>query len=446
MSKSSMMSLFRVTAAGCLLLNATTSWAAEAQPPQPLPEPLTLEYALSLASDASHPEQQIFEADIRAAQADKLTAESGLGLNTWVEARLRFYQPPVNLFPDESRDDHRLGIFVDKTLYDFGRTRALVSAADKQIESSRILYQNSLRNRRIQIMQHYFDVLLADMNFYRYNEEMAVVYVALDKLRDKYEMGQVSDLQVLEKESEYQKVRKLRARSQNLQRVTRARLAYVLGHPGDLPGTVAKPESLPQLERKLAEVEILQQQALRESPRIRSLRAEITAARSLVDAANADGKPRLIGSAEASAYSKVRARNDTWRVNVILTVPLTTGGKVDAATSRERAEVYRLKAELSDLEEQIRQEVLELWLEIEGLYLQRDEMQTRTDYREIYLDRSRALYELEVNTDLGDAMVRVTETEREKLATDYAIVLAWEKMDLLTGNHGAEMKQSQEAK
>ena len=73
-------------------------------------------------------------------------------------------------------------------------------------------------------------------------------------------------------------------------------------------------------------------------------------------------------------------------------------------------------------------------------------MQTRTDYREIYLDRSRALYELEVSTDLGDAMVRVTETEREKLATDYAIVLAWEKMDLLTGNNPDEYKQPQDVK
>ena len=55
------------------------------------------------------------------------------------------------------------------------------------------------------------------------------------------------------------------------------------------------------------------------------------------------------------------------------------------------------------------------------------------DYREIYLDRSRALYELEVKTDLGDAMARVSEAERNYLETQFKIDIVRSKIELEVG-------------
>ena len=43
-----------------------------------------------------------------------------------------------------------------------------------------------------------------------------------------------------------------------------------------------------------------------------------------------------------------------------------------------------------------------------GSRRQLEALQVRGDYRELYLDRSRALYELEVKTDLGDAMTEIS--------------------------------------
>jgi hypothetical protein len=60
-------------------------------------------------------------------------------------------------------------------------------------------------------------------------------------------------------------------------------------------------------------------------------------------------------------------------------------------------------------------------------------MRAQKDYRELDLDRSRALYELEVKTNLGTAMVEYTGAEREMVMTDFRIVLAWEQLDSLTG-------------
>ena len=414
-----------------LYVSVSTSNAAEINQSRILPEPLTLDYALAQVHQA-HPLLRQGEAGIRAAEADKGLANARNGFNSRVIARLRYFEP-ASIVVDQSHDDHRLGIIVDKTLYDFGRTGSLVNDANNRIKSERLKLKEILHQRRIKIMRAYFDVLLADVQFYRYNEEMAVEYINYDKLKNRQELGQVSELVVIEAETKYMKIRKLRTQSQGLQRITRSRLAYIIGHAGNLPSTVSRPTNLPHLQRKLPDAEILQQKALDTNPILRALRAEAMAAKSRIEAAEAESMPLLIGSAEANAYSRVRARNDAWRVNLILTVPITTGGRVDAATAKERAELYRVNAELADQGEAIKQHVLELRLELESLKLQREELITQSDFRELSLDQSRALYEMEVKTDLGNAMVKVTETEREVLATEFNIVLAWEELDAITG-------------
>ena len=407
--------------------------AAEQEQPglAPLPEPLTLDYALSQVN-ITHPDLQVTEAAIKAAQAEQQLVESDTGIKSRIIGRLRWVEPP-SFNPDRTHDDHRVGILVDKKLYDFGRTSSRLQAVQQNIESQQILYEDTRQQRRIEIMQRYFDVVLADLQFYQFNESMAVAFVELDKRRDRNELGQVSDIQVLEQEAEYQRIRKLRFQSQNRQRLTRARLAYVLGRPGQLPEIVSRPENLPQLLRSLPEVELLQAQAMEKSSLLRALRAQIAAGQAQLAAARAGDNPVLYGNAQANAYSKERANYDKWRVGVQLEVPLTTGGRVDADAAKQQAELYRLQAELTASEEQIKQTVLELWLELDALLIQREQMQTQQNYRELSLDRSRALYELEVRTNLGDSMVRVTEAERHAVLTDFNIALAWEKMDVLTG-------------
>lgn len=417
-----------------LLVSSRTSLSSTQEEAElsPLPEPLTLEYALSQV-DIIHPDLQVNEAAIKAARAEQQQLESDTGINTRLIGRLRWVEPP-SFNPDRSRDDHRIGIEVDKTLYDFGRSDSSLQAVQQKLVSQKLLYEESRQQRRIEIMQRYFDVVLADLSFYQHNEAMAVAFIELDKRRDRNELGQVSDIQVMEQEAVYQRVRKQRFASQNRQRMTRARLAYVLGRPGQLPDTVSRPDTLPHLSRKLPEVEQLQLQALQNSHVLRAIRARVSATQAELAAARAGDNPVLYGLAEANAYSKERANYDKWRIGVQLEVPLTTGGRIDADAAKQQAELYRLQAELAAAEEEIKQLVLELWLELDALLIQREQMQAQMDYRELDLDRSRALYELEVKTDLGDSMVRVTEAEREALLTDFNVALTWEKMDTLTGN------------
>ena len=114
-------------------------------------------------------------------------------------------------------------------------------------------------------------------------------------------------------------------------------------------------------------------------------------------------------------------------------MPIYSGGRTAADVARRRAEVSEARAELARQELEVRQAVLDLWLELNTLYVQREKVAALSVYRDLYLDRSRALYEMEVKTDLGDSMARTTEARLRRAEVEYQIALAWARLDAVLG-------------
>lgn len=420
------------------VLSCSPSAAEQTPAVESLPEPLTLEYALSLVDEMT-PELQQRQADVLAAEAGLKDAESLTGFNAYLEARAQWIEPAA-VASDQGDADHRLGLIANKTLYDFGRSSAAQSAANYKLFASQLQLADARRQRRLLIMQRFFEVLLADLQFYRYNEEMAIVFIAMDRTKDRRELGQASDLDVLEKEVENQRIRHLRYKSENEQRRSRARLAQALNRPGKLSSTVAMPE-LKDTKRKLAEVEAYQKAALENNATVKALRLRVAAAEQSVAQARSSNNPRLKGQLEAYSYERELGSNDKWRAGVTLEIPLWTGGTSDASVAKAQAVLYRNRARLHEIEITIEQAILETWLELDVLRIRLQEMETAADYRELYLDRSRALYEMEVKADLGDAMVRVSEAERNLRKVQFDISLGWARLEALVSQDLNLIKQ-----
>ncbi|MET0047229.1 MAG: TolC family protein [Sedimenticola sp.] len=396
-----------------------------------LPEPLTLAYALSLADEA-HPELEQYRARLEGARAhdDELAAADDLKFG--LEAQLRVVEPSYKA-TNNSSNDSRLKLKLQKRLYDFGRTDAARQAAGFAIQGNHWDYIDARQQRRLEIMDNYFKVLLADLQYLRDNEVMTMAFLRWNKLQDTKETGKVSDIDLLEKESIFRRELKKRSLTENMQRVSRARLAISLNRPEQLPSEL-EPPALDVLKREAGELEELTRQALDNNPRLKALRARVKAAEQDVAYARAGGGPTIRGEVEAAAYNKVTGSRDPLAAALILELPLSNGGAVDAGVARKRAQLRERRAALLQAERDVRQAVLELWMELKSLKLQVSEMEILGDYRELYLDRSRALYELEVKSDLGDAESRIVDAQLQKMKTEFDTALAWARLDALRGS------------
>lgn len=405
----------------------------------PLPSPLTLEYVMQNVGQ-THPDLLQAQSQIDLHNASLLQAESAYGLRAYVLGEARYIEPSP-IAPDPNQEDHRVRLVAEKRLYDFGRTANAEQAARSDVKSSEWLYENARNQYRINVMEAFFNVLLADLQFIRNNEAMSGAFINYDRIRMRNEMGQRSDIELLEAQSQYQSVRRNLYASQASQRSTRSRLANILHRPGELVAEIVEPENL-EVNKPLPEVEELQAVALTNNPVIKALRAQVEAAEKRLYSARAGYWPTIDGAAQVADYERLGGNYNDWEVSLIVNVPLLTGGTINAQVTRQQAELIRFKAKLEKAQMDVQQAVLENWQLLDTLRIEREETQALLDYRDLYLDRSRALYEMEVKTDLGDSMVQVSEARLRLAKAKFSTVLAWARLDALLGKEVYGVKEN----
>ena len=414
------------------LLLAGAAHATESPPAStPLPSPLTLEQALALAESA-HPDLDRARARLTAAQAGLDQAESTNGVRAFIDITPQWVLPSVRT-DDEMVNDSRARLLLSKRLYDFGRTASMSEAARAEIAARELALLDTRQARRLDILSRFLDVLLADLRYAVDNEAMAHQYVNFDKSRDRQRLGQISDVDLLELEQRYQDAFILRTRSQKRQAQSRLQLATALNRPEELPADLVLPR-FPGNDREVPELQALLANAMQKNPTLVALRQETEGARAQVAAERARRYPVLSAEGEAARYERDFVSRDDLRATLNLRVPLWQGGEDRAAIALALARLHEQEARLRRAELDLRQAVLDLVQELESLKVERNAARIRAAYRDLYLDRSRALYELEVKSDLGDAMTRVTEAQWLAAQVEFRLALAWARIDALTGD------------
>jgi len=380
--------------------------AADSGAESPLPEPLTLADALRL----SNPERPLLlraAAREQAARAEMLSAESLSGVRLAAVGRLRLVDPS---YKSNNRDsnDSSARLALRKRLYDSGYSDALEVSADYALQAGQRNTLHARQEAHLAVMRAFFDVLLSDLQFARDNEAMSVAFISADRAGDRSELGQVSDVDLLEAEAEYQETRRQRYASEKLQLLARSRLAVAMGRPDELVSDLVTPAIEPPASDP-TDFDAFWKDVLRDNPELQALRANRTAAREKLVAARAAHGPVLSAEMEASVYNRMTRSTHPLGGGLVLELPLVTGGRRDAGIAEAQAAVTEADAALQEARLRLRQQAMELWAARGTLRADLQAYRVMGDFRDLYLDRSRALYELEVKTDLGDAMTQTSE-------------------------------------
>uniref|UniRef100_Q31IA3 Outer membrane efflux protein n=1 Tax=Hydrogenovibrio crunogenus (strain DSM 25203 / XCL-2) TaxID=317025 RepID=Q31IA3_HYDCU len=393
-----------------------------------LPEPLTLKSVLALPESvspqilASQARQAQAQADYALQDASNAVELNALGRIGWRE------------YADHIEDNHLLALHVGKKLYDFGQTQSLIDAQEKISAAQTQLYEDQVIQFQIQLMQTFFNVILADFQYRIENEAMAVAYVALDKAKDRYELNRISDVDYLKLQADYEKILVKRSRAEYEQRRTRTVLANLAGQPHQLPDKLTFPRLKSVEDRTLKELEAYQEQALANNYQLKSLLLKRQAAQYRLEGESATDKPTFRVDAWGGKLSTYEyQREGRWRFDLSMDYPLYDGGIRSAKVSRARAEIQEIEADVTALEQHLRDQVADVYFKLKLSDAEKKQNKAFADYADLYLDYSRALYENESTTDLGDSMVRLSEANFRAIAQQFKQALYWAQLDYLTG-------------
>ncbi len=403
---------------------------------QDFPSPLSLEHLLyNLPKQSS----QLFKARANAKVFSALSdiQESNNRTKLSLEGRLSKRE-----FADEAQDHHALMLHLSKTLYDFGENDELVQSFNLQSLAQQFVQFHEIEAHKIRLMERFFDVVLADFQFRIDNEAMAIEFIAFDKTQDRHALGRVSDVDLVFAESEYQKALLRRSQAEQNQFKTRVYLANEIGFSEARPDELVMPDLKNYLARdsKLLNLNELHRSVVISHPLMKSMLKLIEAQQSKINSAKSFSKPELktdVWMGPMSSYTD--QREGYWRFDLSIDVPLVDGNFARASVAKEMAELDVLKAEYESTAQALRNQVTELYFDIKLLAAEKAKHQVFGDYADLYLDFSRALYENEVATDLGNSMVRLSQANYNLIEWNFKAALLWAKLDYLLGKQMEKM-------
>lgn len=431
-----MKTLKLLTCRFCLLLYVFVLLPAYVSAAENLPQPLTLQVALKYVDKSDQYQLQLAEENLNAAIAEAGQTRSVNDLTVNLSGYLRKVGVSELADPDKD-DDSKVSVYVRKPLYDFGKSSGTEQLSQLNIELRQLEKDYLVEQREISITQKYFDVLNADNDYLRHNENMAIGFIRFDHARENKELGLASELEVLQEQSTYEVIRQNLYQSENMQRLTRVILAEELGFPDQPPSELSVPELESAIQIK-DDVEAMVQQAYKHSLLMKIRYKELAMAIQKMNSATDTIGPRLDAELEVSDYAREASTRDEWRASIYFEVPLYSGNKEHSLVNMANAQHRKALAELQKARSEIRIMVLKLWQDIKQNSVRLAGELVNQEFRDMYLDKSRAEYELEFKTNLGDAMVQFSTSRMQGYQARFALEMAWRKLEKLVGKEFLE--------
>ncbi len=408
------------------LLYSGVLWAAE-----PLPTPLNLQQAMMIGSSELQPVLFAAQSREQAARAGLQRVQGDYALEAEINLEAARIEPAANAF-DLSPNDHKASLNIRKPLYDFGYGSTRIEAAETAIDAEQLDYRRVLAQQQIAIARSFFDAILSDIKFSWDNEAMSMLYVRVDKMRDRYDLKQVSEIDLLSAETDYQQLLTVRRNTETLQRISRAQLAEVINRPGELSAELVAP-GVDLTDLKLPDVEILIKRAMQSNVGIQAQARRVDAAQVAMEAARKLSRPSLDAEVEVIEYTRKLPSRENWRASLNLKIPLFENARVKSQISDQRVLWLQRRAEYSRLQSDVRKQVYDLWLGIKNLLSEAEGLKTAARAADRALDKSRGEYELELRTDYGDTLVNTSRVRYLQTKNKFDTIVAAMRLTMLTG-------------
>jgi len=408
---------------------------------------ITLEEAIDLAMAHSPRLRQLgargsaAEQAVSEAEADeKLKVTVSAGYTRYSNVPEFVVQDPAGgaevLFPNIP-NNARARIGASYPLYTGGRTDGSVEAAEAEMQSTTDRMEAARSDLILEIRQAYWGLVTAEQRVAVLSENLTAFDAHLVDARNRERFGLAARNEVLAVEVERTRAELDRQRSETASRLARANLARLLGLELDV--TIEPVETLAPLALPQEDPEAFFELARENRAELSALRAQVAAAEARARVRKSSILPQVsVGAGYTYAHPNARYLppvaewNDNWEVGVNVAVNLFDGGRASAGEARALSEADALRAELTDLEERIRLEVLRATLEIENarasVELSARALEAATESRRVAADRYREGVILSSELlDAEVALVRAGLERTEALAAQHLAAAALDR-------------------
>lgn len=409
----------------CVLLSFSTQ-ASE------LPKLLTLGDVLKLAKKPNLDEQQqqinvkFNEIELQS-QQDKYSTTFDLDLQL---ARRD------NEILDDRNYSHAF-VKINKVLFD-QNIEIAQDVAKSALKNERFTLQQLRDEKIIQVMQAFFNIILADMRYETILERLAMSAIRADRVQDDFDIQDASEVALLEKQALTQIDVSKRIEGEAQQIITRAKLAQLLDITYEnRPDDLVKPNLKHFFKKELSEFEVWQKKVQSSNSELIELRRVLADLKQQRNFEVSNQEVIISSTIRLGEQTYDSSKNGSWRTGLNFTMPFGQSYSQKKKTAEILAKIQQQQLRIDQHAQDLNQQSLTLWLKLKTLKQLNATLITELDYRDLYLERARANYEMEIKSDIGDAMSNLTDTEWKLTKNEFDFVLTFTQLQQLAGENHA---------
>ena len=405
-----------------LALVFNSAWAQE------LPNPLKLGQALAFSNGQSLTQQQQY-------LTIKNTQQQLDDLNGLYTTRATFDLKLAGRsdYNKNTNNSHAF-VYLKKTLFDqqieISKTSQLSNIANATLSLKQVQHDKS-----INIMRRFFDIVLADMSYETALEKLAMAAIHEGRVKDDYNVQDASEVDLLEKQANTQLSQIERLKAESAQIKTRAALAQSLNLSySERPDDVSKPNYKHLFKRQLAEFEHYQQK-LSDNPELKQLQQSLLTIKTQISQEKDNLDIVLSSNVRLGEQAYQREKNGHWRVGLNLSMPFGVDAKKSSKMSKLQLDIEQLQLDIKQHQQSIETNALDYYLTLKSLRQTHKALLIELDYRDLYLEKARANYEMEIKSDIGNAMINYTDSERKLAENEFDYVITLKQLHHLIGDN-----------
>lgn len=393
---------------------------------------ITLEQVINLSKKTSFEQKNILY-EIQKSDTSLKQTDQNYYPNIYLDTQLGREQ---NLEKNEnvSMNDSFAYIVWKNNLYDSTDSLVKSNLIDtKKLQELKL--QESFQKRKIVAMQYFFDVKLTVMYHQYILEVLAMDAIQKNRLKDVQDVGRTSDIALLESEAAMQHSSAKNYKAQQEIFIQKQKLTNFLGLDFYKVKSFVTPNLDKYLTKIIPEADQLKQLAYKHDPTILKLNQKITTVQNEIGSINRDYHFKLTSTVMYGKEDQktVDISDNRYEARLSFQVPLYDAGGDSNKVETLRIEKMRLKNKLDEYKQALALKIDQLVVELGYKKRMIKAASTNLDFRNLYLDKARVLYDQDRASDLGDSMTLLSKAEYEYAKAKYEYVMAYENLNLLTG-------------
>jgi outer membrane protein TolC len=297
------------------------------------------------------------------------------------------------------------------------------------------LLKLSQEERKISVMKTFFDTNLASLYHQYLLEQLAMDAIYHNRAKDFYPTGRISDVEVLEKETNMLLASAKNFNAEESIYNNKSRLATLLDMDVKKLPEIQRPKLKSYLEKEIPQNSKLLELAIKNDLKLQQLtdKLEYLNRKAKALKGNFDFQVGTIAMIGNEPQKTLEDENNRWEARVTLRVPLYDKEKNVNEIQKVQIERNKVQVSIDKYKSELSQKIDEIVSKLTYLGKLNKAYKTQFDYRNLYLEKSRTAYELDRQSDLGDAMVQLSKAEYELEKNRYEYVITYETLNLIVG-------------